>query len=276
MTGFPALVLLSVRDLARRRLLWVVVLLLFGGLGLSYLVQQVTADMLASGASYDVATHRAAQQLEGYAASIRTGSVFAAILVAAIIAPEARRNGTTQFVLASGVGRAAHAASQLAALAALLTAGTLVLHGGYMAAVARVGSVSGSEALLGWALLLVPLLATAVAVFSVSLTLSTIETLLVFVAVPYGLQVAVLGASSLDAHRWLWLVRVFESARLLFPNPADATPWPHLSFSSPAARTPAPEMFWPVVHALLAAAFWTTWGLFALRRHDFGSRTAIK
>jgi hypothetical protein len=167
-------------------------------------------------------------------------------------------------------------AGRAEALAALLTAGTLVLHGGYMAAVARVGSVNGAEVLLGWALLLVPLLATAVAVFSVSLTMSTIETLLVFVAVPFALQVAVLGASSLDAHRWLWLVRVFESARLLFPNPADATPWPHLSFSSPAPRAPAPEMLWPVVHALLADAFWTTWGLFALRRHDFGSRTAIK
>jgi hypothetical protein len=275
-TAFVALVLLSLRDLARRRLLWGVVLLLLGGLGLSYWARRLMEDMLELGASYDVATHRAAQTLESVASTLRLSTVFAVILVAAIVAPESRRIGTTQFVLASGVGRRAHAASQFVALAALVTAGTLVLHGGYFAALARLGTVSAAEAGLSWALLLLPLLAAAAAVFSMSLTLSTIETLLLFLAAPFALDVAILGASSLASHPWLWLVRLLESARLLFPNPADATPWPHLSFADPSQRPPVPESFWPAAHTLLAAAFWTGWGLLALRRHDFGSRTAIK
>jgi hypothetical protein len=270
MTGFAALVRLSLRDLSRRRILWVLGFLLLGGFAASFWIRHLMERMVIEGASVEIVTRKANQTLKFLADRIRETSTFAVILVAAIVAPESRRNGTTQFVLAAGVGRLRHAASQFLALSAFVAAGALVVHGGFFAAAANVGPVKASEVLLAWALLLAPLLAVASAVFSMSLTLSTIEVLLLFIAEPVALR-----AMADMAGRFLPLgpVRVLESAVLLFPNPTDATPWPHLAL---AHGPPAPDLVRPAVHALLAAAFWTAWGLVLLRRHDFGSRTAIK
>ncbi len=136
----------------------------------NYTIQSQMKTMLEQGVRYDIATRRAAAELESYAEQIRGGSVFLVLLIAALVAPAARRDGTTQFVLTLSVSRLRLAFAQYGALAVFILISVLVVHAGYMAAAYRLGILRWSEALLAWPLLLLPLLLVGSASFALSLT----------------------------------------------------------------------------------------------------------
>jgi hypothetical protein len=274
-TGFGALVGMFLRDLVRRRLFWALVLLTLAIVGVNYWTTRVTEDALGDGATWDIATHRAASLLEDVAAWMRGWIGFVVVLLSAQVAPESRRNGTSQFVLSLGVRREVLAAAQFTALAVLLGAGFAILHLGFAVAGLKTGYLTTSDAALAWLSLVVPMLALAACVFSLSLTASAIETYLAFLGLP--LLARVLPAQMHGFPRAFppALVRAIENLTLLFPDSETLIAWPLLSFGRSSGR-PAAELAWPVAHVLAATAFWVVLGVWLQRHHDYGSRTALK
>src|SRR5687767_10242489 len=128
MSAFFSLVRLFVRDLIRRKLFWALVVVMIGSAAIAYWTNQQMVDAMGRGESYDMASRRAASNLDHLADSVRTWLYIAVILLAAQVAPESRKNGTAQFVLSQGVRRDVLAASQLTALAFLITSGVLLVH----------------------------------------------------------------------------------------------------------------------------------------------------
>ena len=274
MTGFGSLVKMFVRDLVRRRFLWLLVAMTLAMVSLAYATSRTMEDSIGNGETWEMATRRASSQLDTFASWIRPWLVFAVALFAAQVAPESRRNGTTQFVLSLGVRRPVLAAAQFVALALVLGSGVLIVHAGFVVAGVRAGHMSFAEVSVAWFTLLAPLLATAACVFAVSLTASTLETYLVFVVVP-------LLASILPTVHVVpqavppAFVRALENVRLLLPDPVELMTWPRLTFGA-ADGAPLPECRWLVAQAAAAVAFWTLFGLWLQGRHDFGSRTAAR
>ena len=275
MTSFSALVRLFIRDLIRRRLLWALVIVLIGAAAVNYWTVSTMMSAMEQGESYDIATRRAAQNLDQLAAFIRSWLYFAVVLLGAQVAPESRRNGTTQFVLSLGVSRDKLAAAQLCALALLISVGTIVLHTGFAIASLRAEAMSPTDAALAWVGLLVPLLLASAAVFAVSLSWSSIETYLLFLGVPFLTQTLPDYLSGLTRGMPVLISRMLENIGLLVPWFNDLTAWPRLSFTETLAP-PHPEWRWYAAHAVCAVAFWIFFGLWRHRHHDFGSRTAVK
>src|SRR5258708_22391041 len=122
------------------------------------------------GVRCDIDTRRAAATLETYTDQIRKGAAILVVVVAALVAPPSRRDGTTQFVLTLSVGRRRLALAQFGALALFILMGTIVVHAGYMITAYKLGILRVEEALWAWLLLLVPLLVLAAVRFSMSLT----------------------------------------------------------------------------------------------------------
>jgi hypothetical protein len=274
-TGFGALVRTFVADLVRRRMLWVLAILTVGVLGISYWTTHALEDAMGQGESWSLATRQQASRLEDLASWIRAWIPAGVILFAAQVAPESRRNGTAQFALALGVRRNVIAGAQYLALALVIVCGTLVLHAGFAVASFEVGHGNAREAALAWISLLVPALMLAGAVFSLSLTASAIETYLVFLGVPFVVNVLPRLAGSFPSAVPLFLIRGVQNVGLLFPAPDTLVVWPHLSFGGDA-KPPTPVVAWAVLQAVAATAFWVLLGLRLQERHDFGSRTALK
>ncbi len=274
MTGFGSLVMLFLRDLVRRKFLWVLVVLTLGMVGLAYATTRTIEEAMGNGETWEMATRRATSQLESFASWMRPWLAFAVVLLAAQLAPESRRNGTTQFVLALGVRRHVLAAAQFAVLALVVTGGVLIVHAGFVVAGARTGNMRTLEIAASWLTLLAPLLAIAASVLSVSLTASALETYLLFLAVPLLASIVptIHGVPKVVP---LAFVRALENVKLLLPDPAELTTWPHLTFGE-AHGPPFPEWGFLVAQACTALAFWTLLGLWRQSRHDFGSRTSTK
>lgn len=275
MIGFGALVRLFVRDLVRRRLLWGLIIVVIGIAAVNYWTTSTMMNAMARGESYDIATRRAARNLEQLASLLRLWVYVAVILLGAQVAPESRKNGTTQFVLSLGVRRDVLAGAQFCALAILISIGVILLHGGFAIAGLRAEAMTVGEAALSWTVLLPPLLLAAAAVFAMSLASSSIETYLLFFGVPFVTEVLPNTLRGVTQNLPLLAARAMDNISLLVPWFADLTPWPHVAF--PATRAPPhPEWRWYAAHVVCAATFWIFVGLWRHRHHDFGSRAAVK
>ena len=280
MHQFLTLVRLFWQQLIRRKSLWIVISLVGVALLVNYTIQTQMAEMVEEGVRYDIATRQAAASLDSYAGQIRQGSVLLVLVIAALVAPPSRRDGTTQFALTLSVSRLRLALAQYGALAAFIVLGALVIHVGYMIAAQRVGILSWPEALFAWALLIVPLFAQAAASFALSLTRPPLLVFGILLGIPY-LLLPVLGyfveSWDTDVPRVvrLFAARSIDNVDLLFPRLAPLVAWPDLSLPTPE-RPPYPAWGLEAVRALAATAFWVVAGLWAYRRHDFGSRLPTK
>ncbi|MGO9836808.1 MAG: hypothetical protein ACLP1X_21655 [Polyangiaceae bacterium] len=275
MTGFMALVRVFVRDLVRRRLLWVLALLTIGGVLVNYWTLHSIEEATGNGATWDMATKRAASGLDELASTVRGWTAFLVIALGAQVAPESRRNGTTQFVLSLGVRRDVLAAAQFVALALILTSGIFILHIGLSIAGLRTGAMSVHEALLAWPMLLATSLCAGAAVLAVSLTSSAIETYLIFIGIPAIANMLPMLAHGFPHHFPQSLAVAWDNVMLLFPDPSELVSWPHTSFGRVDGYWLG-TLAWPTAHACLAVGFWIVLGLWRQRRHDFGSRAALK
>ena len=272
---FLALVRLYLRDLVRRRLLWGVALVALLVFAIGYWTSNAIEDAMGQGASYATATRQAAARLEGLADQVRDWLYVAVVLVAAQVAPESRKNGTTQFVLTSGIGRGRLAGAQFTALSILVGAAIVVVHVGFSVAFFRAHALVPVDASTAWVMLLAPMLAGAAGVFAVSLSAGSIETYLLFFGVPLlGRTVPTWMGASVK-HVPEVFVRLFENVALLFPSYAELARWPHIS---PVRSDGAPfaHWGWTIAQGVLATAFWVSLGVYRHARHDFGSRTATK
>jgi hypothetical protein len=277
---YLTLVRLFWRQLIRRKSLWIVMAIVAAVLLINYTISARMKEMLEEGVRYDIATRRAAAALETYAQQVREGSVFLVLVVAALVAPPSRRDGTTQFVLTLSVSRRRLALAQFGALAVFILLGTLVVHLGFVVAAHRLGTSRPSEALFAWALLLLPLLVLAAASFSLSLTRPAVVVCLILLGVPYLLLPLL--AAFVDSWETvvpqalrLLAARSIDNVKLLFPRLPPLILWPRLALPTPE-RPPLPAWGLEGLHALGAAAFWVVAGLWAYRRHDFGSRIPTK
>lgn len=280
MRQYLTLVRLFWQQLLRRRSLWVVVALAGLVVLVNYTIQSQMREMLEHGVRYDIATRRAAASLDTYAEQIRTGAVILVLVIGALVAPSSRRDGTTQFVLTLSVGRLRLALGQFGALALLVLIGSLVIHVGYMAGAYRLGVLRVSEALFAWPLLCLPLLLPAAASFSLSLTRPAMLVYAILLGVPY-LLVPVLGffvgswEQTVPRALRMLAARALDNVGLLFPRFVHLVMWPRLSPSLPE-RPPFPAWGLEALHVLLATSVWIAVGLWAYRRHDFGSRIPTK
>jgi ABC-type transport system involved in multi-copper enzyme maturation permease subunit len=280
MRQYLTLVRLFWQQLVRRKSLWIVVAVVGVVLLVSLTVQSQMKGMLEEGIRYDIATRQAAAALDSYVDQVRQfGAVFV-LLVAALVAPPSRKDGTTQFVLTLSVSRRRLAAAQFGALAVFIFLGTLVVHVGYVVTAFRLGILRPLEAVFSWPLLLLPLLLLAAASFSLSLTRPALLVYAILLGVP-ALLLPLLGTF---VGSWKVTVpevfrllsgRVIDNLGLLFPSPAPLIIWPRLALPMPE-RPPVPAWGLEIFHALAAAAFWVVAGLWSYRRFDFGSRIPTK
>lgn len=275
MKPFFGLMTLALRDLVRRKMLWLFVILAIALASANYASTRALEQMLGNGQTWETATRRAASELESLAATIRTWFPVLVVLIAGQLAPETRRNGTAQFVLSTGVSRNAFAAAQLAALALFLAIATAILHLGFGIASYRVNGMTASEIALTWPLFFVPLLALAACVFALSLTASTIETYLVFLGVPVVTRLVPGYMGGFPKWTPRAVVRAVENLASFFPDISHVTRWPHLDYRDSELLIRA-EWKSHAAQLVLVTLFWILLGLWRQRRHDFGSRTALK
>jgi hypothetical protein len=275
-----SLVWLFWQQLIRRKSLWIVTTIAGLAVLLNFTISQQMQEMVEDGVRYDIATRRAVGMLDQYAEQARAGAILFVLLVAALVAPPARRDGTTQFVLTLSVSRLRLAVAQFGALTWFVLLGTLIVHVGYCVAAYRLGTLRADEALFSWLLLLLPLVFVAMTSFSLSLTRPALLVYAILLVIPYVLFPVLEGAldeASTSIPEALRLAggRAIDSLQLLFPYPDSLILWPRLG--PPAyPRPPFPAWQWEILNYLAATAFWVVAGLWAYRRHDFGSRTPTK
>jgi hypothetical protein len=281
MRQYLTLVRLFWRHLVRRKSLWIVIGIVGVVLLVNTMVQSQMKEMLQEGVRYDIATRRAAAVLDSYADQIRQGAVMLVLVVGALIAPSSRKDGTTQFVLTLSVTRLRLAAAQFGALAIFVLLGTLVVHVGYAIAAHRLGILHPAEAMLAWVSFFALLLVIAAASFALSLTRPSVVVYAILAGVPYLLLPLLAtfandwSSPHLPAVLRLAAVRTIENVGLLFPKIEALIVWPRLAWLTPE-RPPYPSWRLEALHELSAAALWVVIGLWAYRRHDFGSRIPTK
>ena len=277
MTSFATLTLLFLKQLIRRRWLWIVIVLFAGMMLINYMVQSRMEEALGQGMSYDIATRQAASTLKSYAEQIRTYSVFLILIVSALVAPASRKDGTSQFVLTLSVSRFKLALSQYAALSLFVLTSVLIVHGGYVIAALKLGFMSAVEIAFAWVFLLIPLMLYSAVVFSFSLAHSAIVTYLIFIAIPYILLgLAEFGIKQSADSIPMFIVKFINNLGLLFPRIDDLILWPKLSPGIVFKDPPFPDWTWQIVHTVLTSLFWISLGFWFYRNYDFGSRIATK
>jgi hypothetical protein len=272
MTSFGSLVVLFLRDLVRRRMPWILAILALAFVAINYWAMGAVEQSVSVGETWSVATRRSSAELDDLASVVRSFASFVVILFAGQVAPESRRNGTAQFVLSLGVRRDVLAAAEFTAAAIALAIGTLIVHVGFSIPALRTGGVTWTDAAFGWPGLLLPLLGVAAAAFAWSLTASPFETYLVFVCIPLLAHALPAFAQGFPKGFPSWGVRGSDNLGLLFPDVSPLLAWPHASFGPGTGVA----FVWSVAHVLCATAFWVALGTFRHRRHDFGSRAALK
>ncbi len=280
MRQYFELVRLFWQQLIRRKSLWLVMALVGFILLVNFTIQSQMKTMTEQGVRYDIATRRAAASLENYAGQIRQGAVLLVLIVAALVAPGSRKDGTTQFVLTLSVNRLRLALAQFGALAIFILLGTLVVHVGYMVAAYHLGILQVPDALFAWLVLFVPLLLLASASFAVSLTRPALVVYALLLGIPQlllPLLESAFGELKTTVPEILRLgpARFIDNLPLLFPSVTELIVWPRLALPTPE-RPPFPEWGLETLHTLAAIALWVVLGLWAYRRYDFGSRSLTK
>ena len=149
------------------------------------------------------------------------------------------------------------------------------MHVAFVVSGVTTGVMTVGDALLGWPLLVLPMAAVAAAVLAVSLTASAIETSFLFLGVPLLTRSLPALMHGLPGGFPMGLVRAIDNMTLFFPDTADVTPWPYATFARGGSAAPS-SLGMSFLHLALACAFWVVLGLYRQRRHDFGSRTAVK
>jgi len=281
---FP-LLFLFLRDLLRRRVLWVLVAIIAGSLTFNYYVAGNSEIFVSEGAHGPVVSAP-----EGSAeTSLKLKGAFQAVaqvidylvlvfvtVLAVLVAPESRRNGTTQFLLSLPVSRLRIAAAQFGALAACITVALLIVHLGIGYAGWVVGEMSAAELVLAWIPLLTAAMLRALGVFALSTTLSTASTLVVMLIAPMLLTVATQSLMALPDVDVTPVVRLLEHAQFLFPDLGALVFWPRIWLRFPTENVPSTGLAFVLAHSLLSVGFWTALGFLLYRRHDFGSRNILR
>ena len=281
MRQYATLVRLFWRHLVRRKSLWVVIAIVGVVLLLNGIMQSQMKGMLESGVRYDIATRRAAAALDRYAEQIREGAGVLVLVVAALIAPSSRKDGTTQFVLSLSVSRLRLAAAQFGALTLFVLLGTLVIQVGYSIAAYRLGILQPVEAVFAWISFFALLLVIAATSLALSLTRPALVVYAILLGVPY-LLLPLLATFTNDWESTrvapglrLAAARTIENVGLLFPKVESLIVWPKLTWATPP-RPPFPSWSLEALHELAVVALWVVVGLWSYRRYDFGSRTPTK
>ena len=281
MRQYATLVRLFWRHLVRRKSLWVVIAIVGVVMLVNGIVQSQMKGMLENGVRYDIATRRAAAALDTYAEQIRQGAVILVLVVAALIAPSSRKDGTTQFVLSLSVSRLRLAAAQFGALTIFVLLGTLVIQVGYSVAAHRLGILQPAEAVFAWIFLFALLLVIASTSLALSLTRPALVVYAILLGVPYLLLPVLTGfandweSTRVPAGLRLAVARTIENVGLLFPDVGALIVWPKLTWATPE-RPPLPSWRLEALHELAVVTLWIVIGLWAYRRYDFGSRTPMK
>ena len=277
MKSILTLTSLFLKQLIRRKSLWIVFIIFAGMVSINYMIQSRMDEAIGQGISVDIATRQAASALESFAGQVRWSSVFLILIVSALVAPQARKDGTTQFVMTLSVNRLRLAFSQYMALSVLVFASVLIVHVGYVIAAQKLGIITIAEMAFSWVFLLIPLMLFSAVIFSFSLSHSTIVTYIVFMAIPY----LAIGLAEAGVHQWaehvpMVLVRFVDNVELLFPKMEGLIIWPKLTFGVVSKTPPFPNWTWQIVHTVFASLFWILLGFWFYRHYDFGSRTATK
>ena len=277
MKSLLTLTSLFLKQLIRRRSLWIVLIVFAAMISVNYFIQSQMEKAIGRGVSFDIATRQAASALQSFAEQIRSYSVFLILIVSALVAPASRKDGTTQFVLTLSVNRLRLALSQYTALSVLVLATVIIVHVGYVMAARKLGIMTAGEMALSWVFLLIPLMLFSAVIFSFSLSHSAIVTYIVFMAIPYiiiGLAEA--GIKELADYVPMAVVRFMDNLKLLFPDIRALIVWPKLSFGIISKTPPFPNWTWQIVHTVSASFFWILLGFWFYRNYDFGSRTPTK
>ncbi len=276
MNSSSSLIALFIRDLLRRRILWFLVTLIAAMVAFNYLLAQNSATAVEGGASADAALHQAAATFDQWIAYILPRIMVVGVVMAVLIAPESRRNGTTQFVLSVPMKRRSLAFTQFASIAVFISIAYMIIHFGVAIGGWRVGTVGLAEAAGAWVTLVIPALAVSAVVFALSLVFSLAATLVLCLAIPSGLVVLTEAVRQAEAFDPTVPLKMLEHAAFLFPAWENLIFWPRLPTEALNMGPATPGWGWLLAHEVLVVAFWVMLGSWLYLRHDFGSRTALK
>ncbi len=277
MKPFFSLVDIFMRQLIRSKALWVITGILALMLLYNLYYQSMFSDWLDDGITYDMATRKAFDSLRSLAGQIRTYAVFFTVVIAAVVAPESRKNGTTQFVLSMQVSRRRLALAQFTALGLFLLAAVLIVHLGFSIFAMHVGFMTLIDLVFSWILLFLPLLLAAAVSFSLSLTFSTVVVYLIVFGIPFVLLDLL---EALIAWQGSWIpvpvARVVDNLAYLMPDTESIIFWPFLSPRLSVADPPFPVWTWSLLNFCFSVCFWVLLGLMLYRNYNIGSRQALK
>jgi len=275
MTG-RALVGLFVRDLVRRRLLWVLTSIFAGVLAFNYYVTNQQQTLIEQGATPEQTTAAIAAAFEAVTRLLAAIVLPFATSLAVLVAPESRRSGATQFLLSVPVSRGRVAASQYGAVALLLAGVVAIMHVGLGYPAWRAGVMSGFELLVSWAPLLAVVLIQAAMVVALSTALSTSVTLITVLLVPFLLWLGTRVLISLGGVDATLVIRLCEHAQFVFPHLGNALVWPRPFPVYDTGAVPRASALLSVAHEVASVSFWILLGLFLYRRSDVGTRTLLR
>ncbi len=280
MNSYRTLTGLFLKQLIRRKSIWLVCAVFMVMLTINVFINAQFKEYLDQGATFDVATKKAAKQLESYAGQIKGYGLMIVVMVSALIAPGSRKDGTTQFLISLSVSRFRLAVSQLTALIIFVFVSTLLIHVGYLIPALKLGIVSIPEILFAWLYLLIPLLLVSLIVFSMSLSRSAIMTYAIFLLIPFLLiplmESSLISLADKTDMIPFFLSRCVDNLEFLYPPIHTIIFWPHLTLGPPVTEPPFPNWTWTVVHLMTSIAFWLTLSAWLYRRYNFGTRVLTK
>ncbi|MFZ2632769.1 MAG: hypothetical protein WA081_10835 [Desulfosalsimonadaceae bacterium] len=277
MKPFFTLIDIFIRQMIRSKALWVMTGMMALMILINFYFQSQFDDWMKGGMTYDMATRKATGALTSMAQEIRTYASIFIIIIAAVIAPESRKNGTTQFVLSLQVSRLKLAAAQFIALTLFIVAAVLVIHSGFSVFALKMGFIGIPEVLLSWILLLIPLLLAAAVSFSLSLTFSTAVVYILVFAVPLIL-IELLDTLIRWKGQWIPVpvAHIVDNLNFLFIHPESIIFWPFLSPNLSVSDAPYPVWHWFLLNNFFAAGFWVMIGYLFYRNYNIGSRLPSK
>lgn len=277
MNRISTLTWLFIKQLVHSRSLWGVLCVIIGMSLFNYYFYKDIMESLEHGVSYASAAQQAQRTLKNFASEVRDYAPFLVVFISALVAPMARKNGTAQFLITMSVGRRRLALTQFSALMTFFFASLMAIHIGYVVAAFSVGAISVPQAALSWIFLVVPLVLLAAPVYCISLSVSSVGTYLIFLAVPLlGFELLEWAIKEAPGFSIQPMVRLSNNLTFLFPDIGDLLLWPGISAPSTVTGPPYPEWSWRIIHSVLSSCFWVVLGIWLYRNRDFGSRPLMK